>query len=392
MDFSRPYLVVPKLIVQPTWGGDYIIRTKEWHGRTELKNLKIGQAYELYDKSNLSTLTSTTHPSFVGEISDSKSVEEQTHLPGTLPLTELIRENPAQVLGESAYSRFGSSMYLLIKFTQSLGNSFQIHIKDGVSHPRWQTKPESWYYFEPGLITLGVKPETDWEFYQQAVTEIETEIQRLGSQVQIGQVTYHSAKEQIKKLIKKYHPWQYVNLVRVAKDELIDVSPCGIHHSWEEDFEKLPLGNILYEVQLNRMDSISTIRCFDKGKMAKDGTTRPLQIADYFALIDRSPEGNNPQSHKRHPTFLSENVNYSHERLLQTNYYTLEKVTYKTMGEFTERIKEFRHAFVKEGIVEVTCGQIVVEVTAGHSVFIPAGAQEYTIKSKQDKSVVLISY
>lgn len=392
MDLTRPYLVVPKLIIQPTWGGNYIVKTKNWHDHPEFTDLKIGQAYELFDKSNLSLLSSSSDPAFSGEVSDSKSVEIPASIPNTLPLTDLISEAPDHVLGKSVASRFGPTMHLLIKFTQSLGNSFQIHIKDGITHPKWQTKPESWYYFEPGLITLGVIPDTNWVHYQKAVTEIETEILRLGSLVNAGSLAYDDANKRIGQHIKKYDPWRFVNVVRVAKDELIDVSPCGIHHSWEEDFEKLPLGNVLYEVQLNRMDSISTIRCFDKGKMGNDGTTRPLQIEDYFALIDRSPEANNPQSHIRHPTILTENVIFTHERLLQTNYYTLEKVTYKTMGEFTERIKEFRHAFVKEGIVEVTCGQIAVEVTAGHSVFIPAGAQEYTIKSKQDKSVVLISY
>lgn len=392
MDFSRPYLVVPKLIVQPTWGGDYIVKTKNWPDRPEFNNLKVGQSYELYDKSNLSLLTSSTNPSFIGEISDSKAVEAPTQLPNASSLMQMIEEDPAQVLGETILSRFGPTIALLIKFTQSLGNSFQIHIKDGVNHPRWQTKPESWYYFEPGLITLGIKPETDWELYQKAVTEIETEIKRVSSGVKSGQVTYEIAKEQIKQLIKKHDPWQYVNLVRVSKGELIDVSPCGIHHSWEEDFEKLPLGNVLYEIQLNRMDSISTIRCFDKGKMAKDGTTRPLQIEDYFALIDRDPEANDPPTHKRQAVKLINNADYQHERLFQTKYYTLEKITFKALGEFNERINQFRHIFVKVGQVELTAGNTTIAVSAGHSVFIPAGAYEYEVKCKQGKSVVLISY
>ena len=37
---KRPYLIVPKLIVQPTWGGRYISELKDWDGLSFLKEKK----------------------------------------------------------------------------------------------------------------------------------------------------------------------------------------------------------------------------------------------------------------------------------------------------------------------------------------------------------------
>src|SRR6185437_8295859 len=100
-------------------------------------------------------------PQFRGELTDRDAVEVPTHPEGSLHLADLVAENPEAVLGAAVVSERGPQLALLIKYTQALGNSFQVHIKDGVTHPQWKPKPESWYYFEPGLITLGVKPGID---------------------------------------------------------------------------------------------------------------------------------------------------------------------------------------------------------------------------------------
>lgn len=388
---AQPYLIIPKLINQPTWGGTYIPETKDWLDKTELQEVKIGQSYELFDKSNLSLLTSSSDPAFTGELTDSKAVEMPTNSPGVLPLHSLIASDPVGVLGAKVVTTYGPTMPLLVKFTQALGNSFQIHSKSSIVHSRWKSKPESWYYFEPGLTTCGVKPETDWNEYQKSVTELHQKTIQTAKNVG-STMSYENAKEQIDGLIKKYNPWQFVHMVEIPAGTLLDLSECGIHHSWEEDLKKIPLGNILYEVQLNVMDGVSTIRNFDKGKMGRDGSLRPLHINDYFALIDRSPETNNPQTHMRSPVPVAQTTRYTVEHLMQTHYYTTDKITLSSLSEYHEKIVGFRHLHVQSGQIEIHTGNTLITLTRGHSVFIPACVHEYGVTAGKDITVLLSTY
>lgn len=283
-------------------------------------------------------------------------------------------------------------MLLLLKFTQALGNSFQLHVPDGTIHSRWKAKPESWYYFEPGLITCGVKPGV-WDAYRTAVMALEADIQREAAAVGSGTKTYEQAKASIDVLVKKYDPWQYVNIVRVEKGTLIDLSPCGIHHSWEEDLATIPLGNVLYEIQVNVMDDVATLRSFDKGKMSKDGILRPLTIDEYFTYADRSPTANDPKTHMRQATLVRRTNQFTHERLLHSKYYTMDKVTIAAAGtSFTDTINTFRHLYVKTGSVVVTSGHISVHASAGHSLFVPMGCRTYEARAKTSQTELLISY
>jgi len=389
----RPYLVIPKLIEQPTWGGTYITQTKNWQDNKVLAGKKIGQSYELYDKSNLSLLKKSDDPEFIGELTNSNHVKQQSVVANSVPLSSLILQNSVEVLGKGIVDVFGPNMPLLLKFTQALGNSFQLHIPDGVSNSRWKPKPESWYYFEPGLITCGVRKGVNWEDYKNAVTELDKNMQSVAFQVINGHLVYEAAKKQIDALVKRYNPWQYVNLVRVEKGTLLDLSPCGIHHSWEEDLKSIPLGNVLYEIQLNVMDDVSTLRSFDKGKMSKDGTLRSLQIEEYFAFADRSEKANDPETHMRAAKTIAQTPTYTHDRILESKYYSMDRIRMpEKYSTFTDSFDCFRHIFVRSGSIKVTAGDIAVVATAGHSVFIPAGCFTYTIESQSAHTEILISY
>jgi mannose-6-phosphate isomerase class I len=389
----RPYLVVPKLIEQPTWGGTYIAESKKWQDTPTLAGKKIGQSYELYDKSNLSFAKTSQDPQFVGEIADNKSVEQQSVVPHGMALSDLIALDPSVVLGKRNVSAYGATMHLLLKFTQALGNSFQLHIPDGVKNDHWKPKPESWYYFEPGLITCGVRKDADWGAYEGAVTKLDTEMQAVAARVRDGSLRYEDAKPLIAQLVKDANPWQYVNVLRVEKGTLIDLSPCGIHHSWEEDLAAIPLGNVLYEIQLNVMDDVATLRSFDKGKMSKDGKLRSLQIAEYFTYADRSPAANDPKTHMREAKNVTKTEAYTHDRILETKYYSMDRITFaRPDTTFESAIDTFRHIFVKSGGITVTAGETPVTVTSGHSVFIPAGCQSYKVVSSSPDTEILISY
>lgn len=391
-DTARPYLVIPKLIEQPTWGGDYIIAAKKWQTHPLLGHHKIGQSYELFSGSNLSLYESSDDPNFVGELTDRDAAQFPSNVPNSVPLAALVAYDAEATLGATVVAGRGPHINLLIKFTQALGNSFQIHLKDDETHPHWVSKPESWYFFEPGLLTLGVKLDTDWLAYEAAVTAVQEYMQSLSSKVERGQLTYEAARPEIDAMLKKYDPWQYVNFVETAKDDLVDLSCGALHHSWEEDAERLPLGNVLYELQTEAMDDVSTIRCFDRGKMTPNGSVRDVHIKDYFELIDRTVATNDPKTHTLQPQPVASTEAYDFMLLLKTKYYTLHRLTFKqTDAIYEEQIQEFRHVFVKSGAINVTAGAKTLKVTAGHACFIPAGAQQYTLSALESNADVLLS-
>lgn len=384
---TRPYLVLPKLISQPTWGGQYIATSKGWQTDLDLMKVKVGQSYELFSGSNLSLADTTDHPSFVYELTDSSTAANATRPAHSIPLTSLIARDPDQTLGSGR-----TAMNLLIKYTQALGNSFQVHLRDGVQDPKFKPKPESWYFFEPGLITLGAKPGISWSEYERVCHYIDTVIARIGSQVAAGELAFHDAQSQIERLLKDQDPWRFVNTLPVAAGELVDLTAGGIHHSWEEDAARAPKGNILYELQVDAMDDISTFRSFDKGKVGTSGQVRSLQIEEYFKAIDRTPQANDPSSHIRTAAPATKSTNYTLGHLMQSKYYNLDQLDLHAAGAiFGQDITSFRHLFVKSGRISVATEGATVTVGMAHSCFIPAGALEYHVTGLSPSSQVLIS-
>lgn len=389
----RPYLVIPKLIEQPTWGGSYIVTAKGWADRGNLGELKIGQSYELFSGSNLSLLPSSDDPRFDGELTNSTDVEHPTKLPDTVSVADLVASSPSAVLGETVVRERGEKLELLIKFTQALGNSFQVHIKAGLQHPKWKPKPEAWYYFEPGYITLGVKAGTDWSAYESAVRDVEREMKLLSEQVAGHGLSLPEAEQKAREIIGRYDPWQYVNVVQVGKEELVDLSAGGIHHSWEEEPTLAPRGNVLLELQAEAMDSVATFRSFDKGKIGKDGAVRTVHIDEYFEAIDRSDEANDPERHIRKPEVVRQTDDYVYSHLLDSPYYNMDLIRFaETGGSYEEALDRYKHLFVKDGRISVTANGHEVIVGEGHSCFVPANADTLVVRSLVGGTEVLVSY
>src|SRR5689334_1045070 len=99
-NLRRPYLVVPKLIEQPTWGGELIVKTKGWSHVEPINTMKIGQSYELFSGSNLSLLESTDDPAFAGELTNRDAVAKQSHPDDSVALSSLIAHDAAATLGQ----------------------------------------------------------------------------------------------------------------------------------------------------------------------------------------------------------------------------------------------------------------------------------------------------
>lgn len=347
---KKPYLIIPFLVEQPTWGGEYICEKKGWLHKEGLMGKKVGQSYELYDRSLLATtITSSSDPLFGPEVQDS------------IPISHFAEERP----------------FPLIKFTQAKGNSFQLHAKPESRGPYWQPKAESWYYFENGKITFGIKKGADIAEYKTTCFEIEKKMKELSHKVINNNLSLKEAKEEALIFIKEKNPWQFVNVHEVKKRDIVDLSGGGLHHSWEEDIEACPMGNVLYEVQQDVMDPVCTIRSFDQGKFKEDGSIREIHIGDYFKYIDLDE--------KRNTLTVKENMDGV---LFNTPYYSLSLFSF-TKKSIMESSTSFHHLFVQEGEVVITdsLGNGLT-VGQGHSCFVPQGIT-YEINPKIPSEILL---
>lgn len=368
----RPYLIIPKLIEQPTWGGSYIAKMKGWSGMKDFSGKRIGQSYEFFSGTKLLlNITSSNDMNFIGELG-SPDTPEVFNKTGYEIEKDYIPVSEVTGLAEKIS---------LIKLTQSNGNSFQLHIKKGIPDSRWQPKPETWYYFEDGLVTFGIKKGISIGDYKNACKTIESEMKKLSDLVKNKKMDLADAQQKANQLIAKINPWQYVNSHVVKKGSIVDPSLGGIHHSWEEDREKYPLGNVLYEIQKDTMDPVSTIRSFDKGKFKSDGSIRGLDIDDYFKYLDTEPDHNDIS--KMAPQKKGDS-------LIKTSDYSLDllEIEKETVQETRG---SFAHLFVRDGVVEVRADDGTVTLSAGHSCFIPENVLTYSIMPK-GKAIVLKAY
>jgi len=349
---KRPYPIIPWLVEQPTWGGSYIAAFKGLNSQLEKK---IGQSYELSGKSLVPISNSIN-----------KSIEH------------IVSKYPEETLGKKTYETY-KKMPLLIKFTQSYGNSFQLHVREKDSSQIWSPKPESWYFFEEGKTTLGLNPKTEIKKYKSICLKIEHYMKKLSTEIQNKTLSLIKAQKNAYEYVKKLNPWQYVNTYQVQKGCVIDLSKGGIHHSWEDDPTSLPHGNIVYEIQTDVDDSSSTLRSFDKGKILNNGLVRPLTIQDYFTYINTSPEDN----------LLSNMLCKANgERVIKTNHYCLDEIQIdRKRKEYIE--DSFVHLFVKEGSVNVSGPDGEITIQRGASCFIPFYTKKYSLSPKTLSATIL---
>ena len=370
---KKPYLIIPKLIEQPTWGGKYILGIKNWSHNPVFKNKKIGQSYELFSKSKLQLkISDASDKKFLPELGGPDTNEVFNTLP--------YKKNIDYVALKDVTDLFNKIP--LIKINQSNGNSFQLHIRTGLSVKRWLPKAESWYYLKDGLITFGLKKNININEYKKICTDIEEKMMSLSKEIMNKNISIEKGNKIAQEYIKSKNPWKFVNMHHVKKDTVVDASYGGVHHSWEEDIDKYPDGNVNFEIQQDVMDPVSTIRSFDKGKFKKDGSIREIHINDYFRYLDKNPDYNDIK--KMTPTNEG-------KRYLTTKHYCLDVL--KVGEEIDEETnKSFAHLFVRKGSVEVATDEGGVKMTKGHSCFISEKVFKYKIKPIEKESVVLKTF
>lgn len=386
-DKIKPVIIAPVLIEQSTWGGDYILEHK---GLKTDSKVKIGQSYELFEHSRvcLDTYKTSHHPCVY--LGDPQKPETWQQLSGdktkTQTLEAYISQDPDAILGRKAKSK----MRLLIKFNQAKGNSYQLHVPEATQ--KWLPKPESWYYFKPGLVTLGVKPDIDWQEYQDCCQKLYDYSQVLSQQVQAKKLTLDQAKTKMHQAIEADNPARFVNHTMIKKGGVVDLSAGAIHHSWEES-DQFPEGNIVFEVQLQAYDDQSTIRAFDKGKFKDDGSVRQLTIDDYFKHINRDPKYNLAKTHLKQPKIIKKTSSYTLTQLFKTQNYQLKKLSLRSQTSHKQILTSgsFTHAFVESGQVDLQTQNSKWTLTQGYGIFIPACISQVQLKPKKQAKLLLTS-
>lgn len=353
-ELSAPWRVVDELIEQPSWGGRYIIDLKGLSDAPEWAGKKVGQSYELSRASKL-------------------------YRPGTeepVSFSDVIGANPEAVLGNGVVAKFGTDVSLLIKLTQAKGNSFQAHLPEGRTLGHWEPKPEAWFYLAPGLFTFGLRPDKEFDDYSKTLHTIDDTMHRLSEEVKSGTTSLEDAKAQAQALIAELDPYQYVHVLNAETDQIIDLTAGGIHHSWEEDNERYPDGNLVYEVQVDVPDERCSMRGFDKGKFLDDGSLRPTHVTDYLATLERDADHNELSRHVSKPAVLSDAGGAKVEQLFRTPYFNLDRITVSAGAEFEDDATGgFHHLFMHSGNAAI--GD--TPLTQGQSYIVPAGAKRYTI-------------
>jgi mannose-6-phosphate isomerase class I len=376
---DRPILIIPNLIPQPTWGGSYIAEYKNWQHLKEINGLKIGQSYELFGNLALAaSIRDSASPDLLPLINN--RVPEGSRNISFDFFPNLSEEDKKAILGPEIYIKYGT-IPILIKFTQALGNSFQLHRKPDKPDPKWLPKAESWYFLEKGKITFGINPAYTRAEYRETCEKIDTEMKNLSQKVLSNQISVDQARDKAKKYISQINPWKYVNILDIDQGQLIDLSGGGLHHSWEED-ESLPWGNIVYEIQQDVSDDLSTLRSFDQGKIKDDGTIRPVTINDYFRHLDTDSVRNNISNARK--TAKGEN-------LLKTKYYSLDRIIANKKA--TQILTDsFHHLFILEGAARIGQGEEVIRITKGHSCLVPHALGQYQIFPETNNAIILKTY
>ncbi|MBP7875771.1 hypothetical protein KA012_02125 [Candidatus Woesebacteria bacterium] len=372
----QPFYIIPLLIKQPTWGGSYIVETKQLLDPI-LRGLRIGQSYELSSDSRVST-DPATQDCFI--LTDSGLAEAQQFGPSTenYDLQSIVMMDPVAILGE-AWAKKEPNLTLLIKFNQAKNNSYQVHIRPGNEFHGWQAKPETWYYLEDGKATLGLKQGVDVAEYKRCCVEIDAFSRDISRQIKEEELDVASAREQLATFIEEHSPRQFVNSVAVPRGSVVNLWEGGVHHSWEAD-ESLPHGNIVFEVQLSVKDERSTLRSFDQGNIKDTGDVRPLHIEDYFQAINTSPLDNSPEKLVTQPQGHSDGaVNLTN--LCITPYYQMQKIEFASPGSTTRETASFHHIYVHDGEARIEWRDQTFDIKSGRSMFIPAACGKYILSS-----------
>lgn len=320
---TYPYLFRPNL-QEIVWGGTHL---KPLMG-LPADNQPIGESWEV--------------SGFVGK----ESIVANGPMAGH-PLTDVLAQDGATILGQHIYKRYGTELPLLVKIIDAARDlSIQVHPNEALSQKRHgkHGKSEMWYVMqaEPGASLLaGFQQEITPEEYERRVADGTIVDVLARHEVQVGDVFF---------------------------------IPAGRVHA-------LCGGLMVCEIQ---QSSDVTYRLFDYNRPGLDGKPRQLHTAEAKDALD----------YKVYPDYCThyEQPTDGVARVVDCPYFAVNVVSTKSLLK--------RDLLAEDSFVTLTClqgqcqvttaGGGVVTLRTGHSCLIPAVEASYSIFTNSRQPVKLL--
>lgn len=169
-------------------------------------------------------------------------------------------------------------------------------------------------------------------------------------------------KEEFRERIENNTLLEITQSVPVKKGDVFFIEAGTLH--------AIGKGILIAEIQQN---SNTTYRIYDYGRVGADGKPRQLHI-------DKAVEVTNLCPAKPYPKTDSFEENGAVKRLLsKCEYFTVYSVDAEKEASFNADETSFHSILILEGEAVLKCGEEVLPLKKGDSVFVPAGCGEYSL-------------
>ncbi|MXN91562.1 mannose-6-phosphate isomerase [Flavobacterium sp. Sd200] len=249
------------------------------------------------------------------------------------PLTYLLEEYPAEVLGTKVYEQFGKQFPLLFKFLDAREDlSIQVHPNDALAKERHNSfgKTEMWYVMQadPGSrIIVGFKQKSSAEEYVQKLEE--------------------------KKLL------DILNQVETKKGDVFFLETGTIH--------AIGAGIVIAEIQ---QTSDITYRIYDWDRVDANGNARQLHVEEALDAMNYNPTDTQKT--------YNQETNTSNT-MVDCPYFTTNFLPLKGSAEVSKNGNSFTVYICTEGDYTVNFDGSDYSFKKGDTVLLPAALKNYTI-------------
>ena len=294
------------------WGGNRL----KTHLNRDLEEKNVGESWEV-----------STRP-------DSVSVVKNGELEGN-KLTDLIKENPKDLLGESFETDDKFPLLLkIIDATQKL--SVQVHPNDKLAKKleNGNGKSEMWYVLDADK----------------------------GSKLYIGLEGVED-KKQLKKIIDKGELQNYLKEINVQRGDFFFI-PAGTVHAIGE-------GIMLAEIQQN---SNTTYRLYDWNRKDDEGNERELHLENGVRATNLNADVQRYES-----IYKKETKDFKRKVLTISSYFVSEKVTVKNSFQLDHDNFALITCIEDHGLIKYGNGNVEA-LKMGESIMIPANLEDVTIE------------
>ena len=304
-----------------------ILKSRIWGGEKlktlgkNLPNKSIGESWEL---------------SMIGE--DISVVKNGVYQYTSIDV--LINNFPKQILGEEIFEKFGPQLPLLFKFLDAKTDlSIQLHPNDVLAKERHNSygKTEMWY-----IIDCDQDSSLLYGFNN------------------------NITKEEFRQRIENNTLLEVTKSVPVKKGDTFFIKAGTLH--------AIGKGILIAEIQQN---SNTTYRIYDYDRKDKNGKSRELHIDKACEVTNLCAAENYPQSQA-----LNHN-GFSQKLLSSCEYFNVNLLNISSHADISAKKESFEHLLVISGSAALTgnnCDKM--DLNKGDSIFIPAGAGEFTISGK----------